>query len=212
MTGPDTAFDAAGVAADPTAPEWAVRTAGWIRDEVAAPAPALGRPGALCPYIPAALRRRRVLLVECGLPGSDPAALDGWLLARAARFRRRAAALPPAEALLSCLVVVYTAPSADGALVTGVRERVKPRLLAEGLTTGEFFPRSPDTSVRNAGLPVARSPWPALALRHSTPHDELFLAGQPPLHRIFRASGPGIDPGRGSESFRPATADHEETR
>ncbi|MEV6823578.1 DUF6875 domain-containing protein [Amycolatopsis sp. NPDC051102] len=212
MTGPDTTFDAADVVDDPTAPEWAVRTAEWIRDEVAAPAPALGRAGALCPYIPAALRRRQVVLVECRLSGADPAALDSWFLARAARFRREASARPPAEALLSCLVVVYTTLTGNEALVTGVRERVKPRLLAEGLTTGEFFPRSPDTSVRNAGFPVARAPWPALALRHSTPHDELFLAGQPPLHRIFQASGPGIDPGTVSESLRPATADPRETR
>ncbi|WP_412077493.1 DUF6875 domain-containing protein [Streptomyces xanthophaeus] len=193
MTGLGTVLDAARVLADPAAPAWAAETAAWIRDEVSGPAPALGRAGALCPYVPAALRRHHIELVECPLPPTDPGALDRWLLAGAAEFRADTARRPSAEALLRCLVVVHTGLAGQEALLTGVRTRVKPLLLADGLTTGEFFPASPDTSVRNAEVPVARSPWPTLALRHSTPHDELFLAGQPELHRIFRAAGPGID-------------------
>ncbi|MEV4442381.1 DUF6875 domain-containing protein [Streptomyces sp. NPDC049577] len=194
MSTPTTALDPARVLADPAAaPRWAAQTAAWIRDEVCAPAPALGRPGALCPYVPAALRRHHIELVESALPGDDPEALDAQLLALAVEFREDAAARPAAEALLRCRVVVYTALDGRGELLTGVRTRVKPLLLARGLTTGEFFPASPDASVRNADVTVARSPWPALALRHSTPHDELFLAGRPELHRVFRAAGPGID-------------------
>ncbi|MEU9132854.1 DUF6875 domain-containing protein [Kitasatospora sp. NPDC048540] len=193
MSTPTEPMDAARALDDPPAPDWAVRTAAWIRDEISVPVPELGRPGALCPYVPTALRRGHIELSACTLAGEDPQALDAALLGHAADFRTRVHELKPAEALLRCRVVVFTALEGRGDLLTGVRTRAKPLLLAVGLTVGEFFPASPDTSIRNSEVPVARSPWPSLALRHSTPHDELFLAGQPELHRIFRAAGPGID-------------------
>lgn len=187
------ALEVSGVLADPHAPAWATDSARWIRDEVGASAPELGRPGALCPFVPAAQRRGRIFLVECRLTGADPAELDRHLFTVAAGLRRAAATSEPGDRLLLSYLVVYTALGDPRTSLTALRRRVKPGLLAMGLTAGEFYPMSPDTSVRNAAVPVARSPWPALALRHSTPHDELFLAGQPDLHEVFRAAGPGID-------------------
>ncbi|MCA6095649.1 hypothetical protein LE181_26250 [Streptomyces sp. SCA3-4] len=177
---------------DPTAPAWAAETARWARDELGTPVPALGRPGTLCPYMPRALREERVELTECGLPGVCATDLVTHLRRSAREFAEEAGRLAPAQALLSCRIVVYTALAVPDRVLTEVRRRVKPHLLAQGLTTGEFFPENNDRSVRNPTVPIARSPWPALVLRHSTPHDRIFLADQPDLYRVFREAGPGI--------------------
>lgn len=186
------ALNASRVLADPAAPAWAADTARWARDELGRAVPALGRPGTLCPYMPKALREERVELLDCPLPGVCAADLATHLKRAAREFAEEAGRLEPAEALLSCRIVVYTALAVPDRVLTEVRRRVKPLLLAQGLTTGEFFPENDDRSVRNATVPIARSPWPALVLRHSTPHDRIFLADQPELYRLFREAGPGV--------------------
>ncbi|MEU4208989.1 DUF6875 domain-containing protein [Streptomyces sp. NPDC026206] len=187
------ALNASRVLGDPAAPAWAAETARWARDELGAPVPGLGRSGTLCPYMPRALHEQRVELIECALPGICATDLATHLRRSAREFAEEAGRLAPAEALLSCRIVVYTALAVPDRVLTEVRRRVKPQLLAQGLTTGEFFPESDDRSVRNPAVPIARSPWPALVLRHSTPHDRIFLTDQPELYRVFREAGPGIN-------------------
>lgn len=177
-------------------PEWARRCAEWIATTVAVADPRLGRPGALCPFVPTALRAGTLYLLPCPLPERPREALDAFALAAAARFAAhvRAESLPRGD-LLS-YVVVFTALREDAGCLATVRASVKARLLGQGMTCGEFYPANPDTSVRNDGYLVARSPWPLLAIRQSTPHDELFLASQPELREVFLAAGPGVVTGR----------------
>lgn len=45
--------------------KWAVDMARWVRDDVASPLPELGRSGALCPFVPAALRKGTITVTAC---------------------------------------------------------------------------------------------------------------------------------------------------
>lgn len=170
-------------------PDWATDMADWLETTVSAHVPDLGRPGCLCPYVPPAIQDGGLCLVACDLSADPIEHLISAVLAFGEEFAASASTRRSD-------IVVFTELQADCEILTEVRTRVKPDFLRAGVTCGEFYPSSMDMSVRNAAVPVARSPWPAIALRICTPHDEIFLRQQPSLYKIFR-EGPGAAGGGG---------------
>lgn len=174
-------------------PLWAYETASWVADTVGAPSPALGRSGALCPFVPAALETGGLGLLQCDL--SDSEHVDqgvSFVRETAGRFERRAFSRPLKEAVSMSWIVVFPLLRDKASVLADICLAIKPLLLSRGLTCGEFYQENSDVSVRNDQVLIARSPWPCIAIRLSTPHDELFLRRRPDLHEIFRQAGPGI--------------------
>lgn len=144
----------------------------WLHDTVAQPHRLLGRPGPMCPFLPATLRRG--LLFATVINKEEPA--EQVLEVEATRFLKVAPVPPDPASVNKSLLALFPDE------ITGLPEvvkKVKAMLISRGLTCGEFYPTNSDRSVRSDQVLVARSPVPLIALRYLTPHDRLFLAAHP---------------------------------
>jgi hypothetical protein len=153
---------------------WAEAIAHWVADEVACPLPELGRKGALCPFVPQALRDGAIFATLDDHSDTLEAILE--------RVRSEALRLRTTTVDNASVLIVFTAPGVgQGPLLADASSALKAELLAQRMSCGEFYPDNDDRSARNPNVWVARSPLPCLALRPSTPHDRLFLADRPHL-------------------------------
>jgi len=194
MTLPDTTLPAGWYPVEDTAEmlgaQVSAELTSWLVDTVAAAAPELGRPGALCPFVRPALDARRLYAVV--VPGSPEAAeTEAATRREAAAFLTAPPVQPDPRAVHKSLLIVL--PDARNQReVTTLVQRVKLDLIRSGMTCGEFYPECDDRSVRNNEVKVATSPVPLIALRYLTKHDELFLRSQPQYYASYqewRANG-----------------------
>lgn len=170
---------------------WAVDTALWVRDQVSRPAPKLGRPGALCPYVPTAVERNTLTIVASDQPPQPRQALADVLLDEAGWLAEELGRTPVGRRVWVAHIVVFTQLGSAADVLAEVRAHVRPRLLRAGINVGEFFHDSPDTSVRNRHHLVGRSPWPCFALRVFMPQDETFFRMTPDSEVGYLARGVG---------------------
>ncbi|MEU3036777.1 DUF6875 domain-containing protein [Streptomyces griseoaurantiacus] len=160
------------------------RLMSWLTDTVAAPAPELGRPGALCPFVRPALDARRLYGVVLDGAPEDPAT-EAAVRREAERFLTAEPVQPDPRSVHKSLLLVL--PGAERQEeVTALVARIKLDLIKSGLTCGEFYPDCDDRSVRNERVRVATSPVPLIALRYLTKHDELFLRSQPTYYASYQ--------------------------
>ncbi|MGH7119470.1 MAG: DUF6875 domain-containing protein [Acetobacteraceae bacterium] len=169
-------------------PDWAFELAVWLRDTVAQPLPALGRGGALCPFVPRALELSS--LFAC-----DGRTADGWTggvpdLVRAVQSARGCfdAKFPltgEADNLKAVMVAFPGMRPDDWPRLKVVRAIVKPDFIALGFTCSEFYSNNDDRSVHNPDVPIARSPIPCIIIRRLQTHDRIFLRSQPALYPIY---------------------------
>lgn len=169
-------------------PTWGLELAVWLRDIVARPLPALGRAGALCPFVLRALELSS--LFTC-----DGRAGDGWAgdaadLVRAAESARDNFLIQyplagEADNLKAVMIAFPELPPANWPALKSARATVKPGIIAQGLTCSEFYPDNDDRSVHNTEIPIARSPVPCIIIRRLQSHDRIFLRSQPDLYPIF---------------------------
>jgi Domain of unknown function (DUF6875) len=152
----------------------------WLHGTVAAPAPQLGRSGALCPYLPATMRTGLLFATVVGPDNSDPLA---QLRRRACEFRVQPPIGSQPGAINKALLVLF--PGRLNAQVAALAAEIKLDLITAGMTCGEFYQDNDDRSARNPAVRVATSPVPLIALRYLTTHDELFLASQPQYYAAF---------------------------
>ncbi|MFJ2901149.1 DUF6875 domain-containing protein [Streptomyces sp. NPDC087212] len=155
----------------------------WLRDYVSRPHRELRRRGAVCPFVPAALNAR-TLNVRChyGVSGTDPDALRHLLADELTRFTRRRPQLA-----LDGLAVLLPDLTGDGiAALDDAHARLKDVAVTGGAMIGQFHPACDETSVRNDGFRVSRSPLPLLAVRHMAVHDILFLHERPDWFAAYR--------------------------
>ncbi|WP_063061507.1 DUF6875 domain-containing protein [Nocardia sienata] len=152
-------------------------TARWARSVIGGPSPALGRAGALCPYVPAAISRDTLTVVE-STDTARPVMIDtlldeaGWLAEQLGRT-------PAGERIWVAHLLVFTRIGANPDVLTEIRTDLRGRLLRQGITIGEFYRDSRDTSIRNPRHSVGRAPWPCFALRAYMPQDGKILRIRP---------------------------------
>jgi hypothetical protein len=168
------------------APSWATALVRWMHEFVVRPHPALGRAGAVCPYLAPSLKRNLVFLTEGSPDVADAAGATDDLLTHLDQFIRHPPTCDVPDHSFKCLMVAYPRlQDRTTSLLTVARTRVKSAFVRSGTTCGEFYPTSEDRSVRSDALFVARAPVAAVAIRYLSPHDELFLKAQPALYALF---------------------------
>jgi hypothetical protein len=147
----------------------------WLTDYLARPHPAVGRDGAVCPFVEPALQAGSVEIRVRELP-ADPTAADlvGAIDRAVADFRGLDFA--GRNPTLHALVVVFPdLPDDRLELLDAAQAQRKTALAVDGLMLGQFHPRCPEPAARNADFLVGRSPVPMIALRRMAFHDVLFL-------------------------------------
>jgi len=149
----------------------------WVRDYVGKPHPELGRNGAICPFVPTALRKHRLRLCirrDIG-PDDDPRKMSVVLLEHARDLLRRFP-LRTHEDELNCVVVGFPGlTGASGNAVDFAHEREKSLLMGNGLMASQFHSDCHKPGARNPDFELYRSPFPCLVIRHMGVHDIAFV-------------------------------------
>lgn len=166
-------------AADKTSALWE-----WVEEYVCRPHPEIGREGPVCPFVPRILEEGELRVeVEDSLDGTDAQAIEARVREAVPVFE--AIPLPPWK---KALVLVFAGvPDERAAVVDEVQEALKPECVRRGLMVGQFHPHSMEPGARNAGFFANRAPVAAIALRHMSYHDIVFLDRSPEMFREYQA-------------------------
>ncbi|MFI1796462.1 DUF6875 domain-containing protein [Streptomyces sp. NPDC020379] len=156
--------------------------ADWVSGHVARPHPDLGRRGAVCPFVPLALRLDLLRFALAVPPATD----EPSLLAATAALKAHWQAMEPRggpHVIDKTIILVLPGVPAD--TVVRVHERLKPSFVADGMMLGEFFPGHPGPGLRNPAFRPLHSDTPLLVARSMVANDLPFLTEKkyPPTRR-----------------------------
>jgi heptaprenyl diphosphate synthase len=154
----------------------------WLTGYLAQPHPAVGRDGAVCPFVEPALQAGSVEIRVRDLPAADSAPTEADLVEvidRAVADFRELDFTGRNPTLHALVVVLPGIPEDRLELLDRAHAARKTALAADGLMLGQFHPRCPEPAARNPAFLVGRSPVPMIALRHMAFHDVLFLHERP---------------------------------
>ncbi len=159
----------------------------WISSFVAKPHGKLGRTGAVCPYVPPALKISTLWLTV----------VDRDYLSEEEMCQTVTEYLTVYHGLeprggegkqFKTLVVIFPKITHERALslVAGAQRIMKPTIVGEGLMLGEFFEGNDSRGLYNPDFHPLRSPIPLFVYRQLVPNDLVFLTkpSDPPEHRI----------------------------
>lgn len=149
----------------------------WLRDYVSEPAAELGRTGAVCPFVPVAMREKSIEFVfRYDVTARDRDQARAALLAEIDDFDATAAPTGNAgSSLASRLIVMPYADRGGWRWLDQVYESLKDHAVSAHLMIGQFHPDCEERAVRNSNFRVSRAPIALLAIRRMAPHDVLFL-------------------------------------
>ncbi|TDB98543.1 DUF6875 domain-containing protein [Actinomadura sp. 7K534] len=164
----------------------------WLREYVGAPSEHLGRPGPVCPFIPAALNADTVRLsFHYGVDARDGDELHRLVSAELREFK--ATTEPPKSSGVSLdglLVVLPDAAEEGWRRIDQTYGALKDLAVDAGLMIGQFHPACTEPAVHNAAFRVSRSPIALYAVRYMAPHDSLFLHAERRWFEKYRARFP----------------------
>ena len=170
----------------------------WIEEYVCRPHPDLGREGPVCPFVPRIVEDGELRVeVDDSLDGTEPEEMEARMRAALSTFE--AIDLPPWK---KALVVVFAGvPEERADVVDRVQASLKPESVRKGLMVGQFHPHSTEAGARNADFLANRAPFAAIAVRHMSYHDIVFLDRSEEMFREYQsryaeklAGGEDLDP------------------
>ncbi len=151
-------------------------TLDWMFSFLSQPHPDLGRTGAVCPYVPHALKINTIWLTEVEDPHITRAQIEELI----ACFHQVFLGLEPREGLgiiNKALLIVFPhiTPEQAPELIDKVQQALKPVYTRSGLMLGEFHRDNRSPGLRNPHFFPLRSPYPMLVIRHMVDSDLPFL-------------------------------------
>jgi hypothetical protein len=148
----------------------------WIKQDIAKPNRELGRPGAVCPFVPPALQSHCIWISVVDDDISDADQMKGLLSACLSAYDQHDAHIGASSGLRTFIVVFPRLTRPDrGTLIDEVHGMIKPVVVERGLMLGEFYPESTSAGVHNPTFLPLRSPMPLFVLRQMVPADLVFL-------------------------------------
>lgn len=161
----------------------------WAGEYLSQPHDQLGRPGAVCPFVPPAIAADSFYVaMHNDVDDKTSAASIERLLVNYLEVFHRVPPAHPQDDLLKTIVVVFPAMSRQRALVLdAVHERMKSFFVERGMMIGQFHPLCTSPAVHNPAFANKTSPVPLVALRRLALHDILFLADRADWFTHYRA-------------------------
>jgi uncharacterized protein DUF6875 len=151
--------------------------ADWISTFVVRPHEELGRPGAVCPFVPGALDRRTLWLAPEQVADRDvPAVVE--LMSGYTKLFLDAQPTDGDDTKYKVIVVVFTDLPADRAqgLFDDVLEQLAvPSYAEDGVVFGPFYEGNEGTALYNPTFRPFQSPVPFLFVRHGVVSDWKFF-------------------------------------
>ncbi len=148
----------------------------WAKTFLARPHPDLGRPGAVCPFVPHALKLNSIRLAAIRAKNLESSQVEEIVLG----YRNIFLEIEPQEreyAINKVLLLVFPDLHIDDTdkLIDGVQQKLKPLFVKTGLMLGEFHNRTESPGLHNPKFRPLRSPIPILAIRYLVESDLPFL-------------------------------------
>ena len=151
------------------------RVVSWIRGFLARPHPQLGRPGLVCPFVPAALKLDTIFLAEMAETTASFERLSAIITEYRNVFLETEPVSGP-EAMNKVFLVGFPSFGPEGtAVIEKVQSTLKRYFVDMGLLVGEFHPANDGPGLHNLDFRPLRSPIPMLAIRHLVESDLAFL-------------------------------------
>ena len=176
------------------AAEGAVAFWRWTEDYVCREHPEIGREGPVCPFLPTVVDNGGLRVeVDDSLDGTDVAALEARVREAIPVFE----AMPQAPWKKALALVFAGVPGDRAAVVDEVQAALKPECVRRGLMLGQFHPRSTEAGARNPAFHANRAPFAAIAVRHMSYHDIVFLDRSAEMFREYQARYPEGPAGAG---------------
>ncbi|MFG2116721.1 DUF6875 domain-containing protein [Streptomyces sp. NPDC048718] len=173
----------------PSAARCAEEVLNWARDYISQPHARLGRDGAVCPFVPPAIKAEalHIAVHEEVDDTVDAAQLEELLRRYIEVFRRTPPSTGP-EKTLKTIVTAFPNLSARRAVVLDeVHAGLKTYFVHQGMMLGQFHPRCRAPAARNPEFANKVSPVPLFALRYIAVHDILFLGSRPDWFAVYRS-------------------------
>lgn len=157
--------------------ELLIQTARYISEFLTQPHPALGRPGAVCPFAAGGLLRDTIALTASSLREPDRDALIGSVTSLLDLFGDSETAARSADEVYRAVVIVFPNLPDDSAaaLIEHVQKELKPSFVASGLMIGEFFPGCASPGLHSADFRPMDTSFSSLAIRRMTISDLPFM-------------------------------------
>jgi hypothetical protein len=147
-------------------------TAAWALERMGGSVPELGRPGALCRCVPAAIHRTTITITGNTEQAPTRRQVAGALRDEADWLAQRLPVVRAPGQTCTTHVLAFTGFGQEMAVLSDVRSELRPELLREGIVLGEFHPASMSTSVGDGNHAAGPPPWPCFAMRVFIPqHD-----------------------------------------
>ena len=148
----------------------------WAKTFLARPHPDLGRPAAVCPFVPHALKLNSIRLAAIRAKNLESSQVEEIVLG----YRNIFLEIEPQEresAINKVVLLVFPDLHIDDTdkLIDGVQQKLKPLFVKTGLMLGEFHNRTESPGLHNPNFRPLRSPIPILAIRYLVESDLPFL-------------------------------------
>jgi hypothetical protein len=154
--------------------------AGWIKAFIVKPHAELGRPGAVCPFVPTSVERQELWLAAEQIgDGGAPRIIE--LIDGYKRRLLDAGRTEGDDVNHNVIVVVFTdlpAERAKGIFDDVLAEIAVPSYVEDGIVFGPFFEGNQATAIYNSGFRPFQSPVPFLFVRHGVVSDWKFFLNQ----------------------------------
>ncbi|WP_334830181.1 DUF6875 domain-containing protein [Nostoc sp.] len=158
----------------------------WVKNFLGRPHPNLGRPGAVCPFVPYSLKSNSIRLAVIRTKDLYPEQLAEVV----GHYRNIFLGMEVKEqelAINKAFLIIF--PDIDeGAyqVIDNVQQKLKPLFVESGLMIGEFHKRNESPGLHNPNFRPLRSPIPLLAIRFMVEADLPFLLSQTDPHLRIR--------------------------
>ncbi len=153
-----------------------LETIEWVKSFLARPHPKLGRPGAVCPFVPHSLKSNSIRLAVIRTKYLYPEQLEE-IVGRYKDIFLKMEVKEQELAINKAFLLIFPDVHIEDAckLIDSVQQKLKPLFVESGLMIGEFHKRNETPGMHNPDFRPLRSPIPLLAIRFMVEADLPFL-------------------------------------
>ncbi|MEH2411977.1 DUF6875 domain-containing protein [Nostoc sp.] len=153
-----------------------IETIDWVKNFLGRPHPNLGRPGAVCPFVPYSLKSNSIRLAVIRAKDLYPKQVEDIVggyrdIFLGTELKEQELAINRAFLLIFPDIHIEEASK----LIDSVQQKLKPLFVESGLMIGEFHKRNQSPGLHNPDFRPLRSPIPLLAIRFMVEADLPFL-------------------------------------
>ncbi|MFN6483015.1 MULTISPECIES: DUF6875 domain-containing protein [unclassified Nostoc] len=148
----------------------------WVKNFLGRPHPNLGRPGAVCPFVPLSLKSNSIRMAVIRTKDLYPEELEE-LVGRYRDIFLEIDVKKQELAINKAFLLIFPDIHIEDAskVIDSIQQKLKPLFVESGLMIGEFHKRNESPGLHNPNFRPLRSPIPLLAIRFMVEADLPFL-------------------------------------